>query len=267
MYRQFFGLTHAPLGKENRVLWDNDQLKALAQQFNWLLRSPGIGLLTAAPGVGKTAALRHITHALNPQEYRIFYMAETDFGRLDFYRHIALLLGLEPPYRRAQCWRAIKEHIAFLATQKNSLPVFIIDEAQNLPLAFFRDFPAFLNFAFDSKDYMTVWLVGHPSLAREIDKPSNLALASRIQARCELHPIVECEAFAALLTHGFTAAGCTQRLLSDSAIELLRMATQGNIRQIHQLLITALQLATDKGISHLPDDIIQEALAFYKRRG
>ena len=69
MYQSFFGLTQAPLGKKSVQLWDNSQLTGLAQQFNWLLQSPGIGLLTAEPGLGKTAALRQLTSTLNPHQY------------------------------------------------------------------------------------------------------------------------------------------------------------------------------------------------------
>jgi MSHA biogenesis protein MshM len=260
MYRSFFGLTQPPLGKNSLKLWDSGQLKGLEQQFNWLLKSPGVGLLTAEPGLGKTAALRQLTSNLNPQQHKVFYISETDFGRLDFYRQLAILLGLHPSYRRAQLWRDIKDHITHLITQQKCIPIFIIDEAQNLPTEFFRDFPAFLNFVFDSKDYMTVWLVGHPGLAHELGRPVNSALASRISARCELKPIVEREAFEQLLMHGFEAAGCTHKLLSDSGCELLRMSSQGNPRKAHQLIVTSLRLATDKKINHLPDDIIQEAI-------
>src|SRR5476649_1604241 len=101
MYRKFFGLKHAPLGKDYLQLWDNNQLAILEQQFNWLLQSPGIGLLTAEPGLGKTTALRKISSALNPHQYVSRYIAETDFGRLDFYRHLALCFGLAPSYRRS----------------------------------------------------------------------------------------------------------------------------------------------------------------------
>lgn len=195
MYQSFFGLTHAPLEKDSPQLWDNGQVAGLSQQFNWLLQSPGIGLLTAEPGLGKTAALRQITRSLNPHQYSVYYIADTDFGRLDFYRQLTILFGLKPSYRRSQLWRDIKEYITHLMTQKSLLPILIIDEAQNLPPEFFRDFPSFINFVFDSKDYMTVWLVGHPDLAREIDRPVNAALASRIQARYEFKPIVEREAF------------------------------------------------------------------------
>jgi type II secretory pathway predicted ATPase ExeA len=265
MYQSFFGLTQAPLGKKSIQLWNNPQLTGLAQQFNWLLQSPGIGLLTAEPGLGKTAALRQLTSTLNPHQYSVFYIAETDFGRLDFYRQMALMLGLTSSYRRAQLWRDIKDYITHLATQKNIMPIFIIDEAQNLPSEFFRDFPAFLNFVFDSKDYMTVWLVGHPELAREIGRPANAALESRIQARCELKPILDRDEFKQLIEHGFSQAGCTNQLLSDSALELLRMSSKGNPRHAHQLIVTSLRLATDKKITHLPDDIIKEAIALLKQ--
>jgi type II secretory pathway predicted ATPase ExeA len=50
------------------------------------------------------------------------------------------------------------------------VPVWIIDEAQNLPLEFFRDLPAFLNFAFDTRDVMSVWLIGHPALAQTLER-------------------------------------------------------------------------------------------------
>jgi len=68
-----------------------------------------------------------------------------------------------------------------------------------------------------------------------------------------------------LLTHGFAQAGCTHNLLSDSGIELLRMGSKGNPRLAHQLIVTALRLACDKNINHLPDEIINEAIAVLKR--
>jgi len=49
-------------------------------------------------------------------------------------------------------------------------------------------------------------------------------------------------------------------LLSDSGLELLRQASQGKPRQAGQLLKTALRLAADKGMNHLPDDLIHEAV-------
>ena len=111
MYLQHFGLRHPPLGKEGSELWDDGSLAQLRERFDWLLQSPGIGLLTGEPGVGKTAALRQLTRGLNPHRYQPIYLAETDFGRVDLYRSLARELGLEPAHRRAQLWRDIKARI------------------------------------------------------------------------------------------------------------------------------------------------------------
>ena len=142
MYLQHFGLRHPPLGKDISEPWDDGTLTQLGERFNWLLQSPGIGLITGEPGVGKTAALRHLTRALNPHRYQVIYQAETDFGRIDIYRGLARALGLEPCYRRAQLWRDLKERIHEMVDSKQLTPLWIIDEAQNLPPEFFRDFPA-----------------------------------------------------------------------------------------------------------------------------
>lgn len=260
MYLQHFGLRHPPLGKDLAEPWDDGALALLAERFAWLLQSPGLGLITGEPGVGKTAALRHLTRSLNPHRYQVLYLAETDFGRVDIYRGLARALDIEPSYRRAHLWRDIKLRIHELVDSKQVLPVWIIDEAQNLPPDFFRDFPAFLNFAFDSRDLITVWLVGHPALAQTLARAPYAALSSRIQVRAHLQPIVERERFPLLIGHALKAAGCQHTLLADSGMELLRQASKGLPRQAGRILRTAMRLAVPKGLNHLPDDLLQQAI-------
>ena len=265
MYLQHFGLRHAPLGKELTEPWDDGALAHLKQRFNWLLQSPGIGLITGEPGVGKTAARMckdgSLTGTLNPHRYLVLYQAETDFGRLDIYRGLAHALGLEPSYRRAQLWRDIKQRVHELVDTKQVTPLWIIDEAQNLPPEFFRDFPSFMNFAFDSRDLMSVWLVGHPALAHTLERAPYAALYSRIQVRVALKPVVERERFQLLIQHALKSAGCQHTLLADSGLEILRQASMGLPRQAGRILCTAMRLAVPKGLNHLPDDLVQQAIA------
>jgi MSHA biogenesis protein MshM len=260
MYLQHFGLRHALLGKDNSELWDDGALAHLSQRFNWLLQSPGIGLLTGEPGVGKTAALRSLASSLNPHRYQVLYQAETDFSRFDIYRGLARALGVEPSYRRAQLWRDIKQRVHEMADSKQLTPLWIIDEAQNLPAEFFRDFPSFLNFAFDSRDLMTVWLVGHSQLTQTLERAPYAALASRIQVRVHLSAVVERARFALLIAHALKSAGCGQTLMADSGLEILRQASKGLPRQAGRILCTAMRLAVPKGLNHLPDDLLQQAI-------
>lgn len=261
MMLQHFGLRYPPLGKETTDLWDDGVMAQLGERFAWLLHSPGVGLITGEPGVGKTAALRQLTHGLNPHRHLAIYQAETDFGRLDIYRGLARALGVEPGYRRAQLWSDLKERILELVDGRQVTPVWIIDEAQNLPPEFFRDLPAFLNFAFDARDVMTIWLIGHPVLAQTLERAPYAALHSRIQVRVQLRPVIERERFAALIRHALKSAGCTHTLIADSGLEILRQASRGLPRQAGRILNNALRLAVPRGLNHLPDELLQLAIA------
>ena len=260
MYLQHFGLRHPPLGKEATELWDDGAMAQLSERFAWLLQSPGIGLITGEPGVGKTAALRQITRNINPHRHQVLYQPETDFGRIDIYRGLARALGVEPGYRRAQVWRDLKERILEMVDRRQVVPVWIIDEAQNLPPEFFRDLPAFLNFAFDARDVMTVWLIGHPILTQILERAPYAALHSRIQVRVQLQPVIERERFTALICHAFKSAGCTHTLITDSGMEILRQASKGLPRQAGRILNNALRLAVPKSLNHLPDELLQQAI-------
>ncbi len=261
MSNKHFGLTHTPIGKAVKNFWDDgQQFSDFIEKFQWLLNNPGIGIFTGEPGVGKTAALRQATQNINPHTHQVIYMPETDFGRVDLYRSLAIELGLEPSTRRAVLWRSIKNRVQELYDGKNILPIWIIYESQNLPHEFFIDLPSFLNFALDSRDIMTIWLVGHPSLSQVLSKVVHSALYSRISAKVTLKPIIERERFQALIDYAFKEAGSQIKLLSDSGIEMLRQASQGKPRHASKILQGALRIGAKKGLTHLPDEVLKAAI-------
>ena len=94
-------------------------------------------------------------------------------------------------------------------------------------------------------------------MAQTLDRAPYAALASRIQVRVALKPIVERERFGQLIAHALNSAGCQHTLLADSGLELLRQASKGLPRQAGRILCTAMRLAVPKGLNHLPDEIVQ----------
>lgn len=260
MIQQYFGLKHIPLAKNGPFLLETPSFPLLQERFHRLLEHPGIGLLTGEAGVGKTACLRHLCAGLNPHQYEVLYLAETQFSSCDVYRQIAQNFGLTPHYRFAQLWRDIKQHIRERIENKSSMPILILDESQNLPLSFFQSFPSFLNFNFDSQDMLIVWLVGHPELAHLLNRQAHVALSSRIQVRHQLEPVNERDAFSKLISKAFKEAGATASLLSDSGVELLRTSSGGKPRYAHRILKESLSLAAKKGLNHIPDDVIEMAI-------
>ena len=78
--------------------------------------------------------------------------------------------------------------------------------------------------------------------------------------RLKFTPIAERERFNPLIEHAFRQAGAQHTLLSDSGLELLRQASQGLPRKAGAILKTSMHLAMAKGLNHLPDDLIQQAI-------
>ena len=78
--------------------------------------------------------------------------------------------------------------------------------------------------------------------------------------RVQLKPVIERERFHSLIVHALKTVGCQQTLLADSGMELLRQASKGLPRQAGRILCTSMRLAMLKGLNHLPDEIVQQAI-------
>jgi hypothetical protein len=75
-----------------------------------------------------------------------------------------------------------------------------------------------------------------------------------------LKPVLERERFVQLILHALKSAGCQHTVLADSGMELLRQASKGLPRQAGRILCTAMRLAVPKGLNHLPDELVQQAI-------
>ena len=247
LYRSRFGLRHHPLPRDAAGPSFFDQtsgIRRLERYFQDLLDEPGLGVLTAGPGVGKTAAIRNLCASLPEPDFKVVYLCDTAVTACDLYRTLALELGLKPSHRRAQLWWELKRTIVHLVEQQHTLPVLVIDEAQQLSDDFLGDLSGFLNFAFDRKTLLTLWLVGLPQLSVRLRMRHHAPLASRMVAQVQLEPLGR-EDFAALIEHGFKAAGAREKLLADNALELLWRASGGIPRAASRLLRAALGQAHD----------------------
>ena len=188
--KSHFDIAHHPFPKnaQGRTFFDDfTSYQRLAQWFQLLVEEPGLGVLTADPGVGKTAAIRNLCGQLPNPDYLIVYMCNTSVSPLDLYRTLATELGLRPSHRRGQLWSDIKQALVQMVDERGTSPVVVIDEAQLLSDAFLLDLSGFLNFAFDSRELLTLWLVGpfvptpeaSPTAARGPAKPDRRRVASR----------------------------------------------------------------------------------------
>lgn len=267
MYRKRFGLTGHPLPKDaegNTFCEHVPGYQRLCRVFERLVADPGLGVLTAEAGVGKTTALRNLCANLPRPDYRVFYLCDTTVSPLDLYRTLALELGIRPSHRRAQLWNDIKKALVHMRDENHRIPIVVIDEAQHLSDRFLIDLSGFLNVAFDSRDVLTLWLVGLPIVRRNLQMQQHAPLAMRVAADVHLEPFSERESFAAFITDGLAAVGATEKILADPALELLRRASGGVARIASKLLRAALIEAHERDQSfvdeHIVEDVVDDVL-------
>lgn len=262
MYRQRFGLTGHPFPQDacGRTFTPPAGFERLERRFGMLAREPGLGVLTGDAGLGKTTVMRHLCTRLPRPDYQVLYFCDTQLSPLDFYRQLAIEMGLRPSHRRAQLWHDIKSAIVALVDEQNTRPVVVVDEAQHLSDRFLCDLSGFLNFTFDSRSLVVFWLVGQPALRRRLRMKQHAALASRVLTQLHLEPLTDRQTFNAFLEEGLRAAGATTDFISEPATELLFRASGGMPRRLALLVREALYLADEQDKSFVDDTLLEVVL-------
>jgi MSHA biogenesis protein MshM len=262
MYRQRFSLSGHPLPKnaQGKTFFDKTPAyRKLERAFRQTIDDPGLGVLTAEAGMGKTAAIRNLCAQLPRPDHLVLYLCDTAVAPLDLYRTLATEIGVRPSHRRAQLWSDIKKALVHMVDERGTSPVIVLDEAQHLSDSFLVDLSGFLNFAFDSRDLVTLWLLGLPALSRHLRMQMHAPLAMRVVCQVHMEPL-DRELFAALIDHGLEAAGATQTILADQAKELLFRASRGVPRVASSLLRQALREAHERNQNFVDDHIMEAAI-------
>ena len=258
-----FSLTHYPLPKnaQGKTFFDKAAGYArLKRAFQQTVDDRTVGVLSGDPGVGKTAAIRNLIGELPRPDYQVLYLCNTSGSPLDLYRAIAGELGVKPSHRRGQLWVDIKSVIVHMIDERGVVPVIILDEGHRLSDSFLADLAGFLNFAFDSRELLTLWLVGQPLLVTRLHQQQHDALRTRIAVEMRLESL-DRQTFGATLEHAFKTAGATQSVLSDPAVELLFRSSRGVLRVASKILRVAMRVAHDKNQAFLDEHALETALA------
>lgn len=263
MYRKRFGLSGHPMPKDaqGKTFFDKSHAyDKLKRCFQRTLDEPGLALLTGEPGVGKTAAIRNLCLKLPKPDYLVLYVSDTAVSPLDLYRTLASELGVRPSHRRAQLWADIKKALVHLVDERHTAPVIILDEAQHLGDRFLVDLSGFLNFAFDSRDLLTLWLVGLPALRKTLASQEHAALATRIATQVHFEPVADKDAFADAILGSLAAVGASQKILAEPALDLLFRQSRGFLRVAARLLRTALRIAHERDQSFVDESVMALAV-------
>ncbi len=260
MYKTYWGMEFNPFDKgikESQYFHSEDYLEA-SKRLEHLKNIRGIGLFTGLSGTGKTFSLKSFVYSLNPSLYKVIYLQMTTISNNEFYRVLALGLGLDPFFRKSDNYRQIQERIITLYKDQKITLLIMIDEAQYLHRSILTDLKLLMNFEMDTKNYAMMILAGQPVLNNILSMQIHDALKQRIVINYNFQGLNTSEAKQYIVGR-MELCGVRQQVFEESALEALGSCSGGSIRKLNNLVHKALMIGCEQKVRSITNDIIMDA--------
>ena len=243
MYKSFYGLSFNPFDKQSLktdACFESEDHKIMMNRLNYLKDTRGIGVFTAAPGMGKSYTLRCFESSLSQNLYQMKYICLSTVSVADFYKEFCEALGLETKGGKTVMFKALQDRLFYLYKDKKQPVILAIDEAQYLSNNILQDLKMLMNFKYDSLNCFTLILSGEPVLNHTLERPIHEALRQRITVHYNfrgLNPDEVC----LYIRHKISSAGGSESIVGEDALSALSGYCKGNPRIIDNVMTAALK--------------------------
>ncbi len=261
MYLSYYGLEFNPFDKdiETKNAFETTDFKILKNRLEFVKENKTMALITGNPGMGKTFVIRNFLDELNSNLYKVIYICMSTITTIEFYRQLCYELGIEPPFKKIDMFREIQEQILTLSKDKKINVIIVLDEAQYLKPSILNDLKLLLNFDMDSKNYVSLILVGQPVLNSVLRRNIFDALSQRITVSYNMCGINKNELTDYVnsrikLAHGNTG------IFNEQAIEAIYNASNGSIRVANNIITKSLIIGKSKQLPTIDSNLILEAV-------
>lgn len=260
MYLSYYGLEFNPFDKgiDVKYSYETSDFKLLNNRLEFIKENKGIALITGNPGLGKTYTIRNFISKLNSNLYKSIYICMSTLTVHEFYKHLCYELDIEPPFKKIDMFKAIQERIINLVKDRKINVVIIIDEAQYLKTTILNDLKLLFNFELDSKNYVSLILVGQPVLNNILNRNTFEALRQRITISYNMTGITKDE-LVSYINDRLEIAHGNKGIFNEQAYETIYSACNGSLRVANNIITKCLIIGKNKEKQIIDSEIVLEA--------
>lgn len=261
MYRAYWNMEYNPFSKEidvNKLFRTNDFNEALTR-LDFLHKTRGIGLFTGNPGSGKTYAVKYFLENLNSGLYKIIYLPLTTISVMDFYHALAISLGLDTYHSKTKMFFEIQNHIKQLVQEQKKNLIIAIDEAQLLKKEILTDLKILFNFDMDSKNMVTLILIGLPVINHTLSKGVFEDIQQRIVMKYDFDGITESD-IRLYIADRLKLVHANTDIFNDNSIVALANSCDGSLRKLNLIIERALTIGALDNVTAINSDIVMKAV-------
>jgi type II secretory pathway predicted ATPase ExeA len=245
-----FGLKYVPFTKEMSIsnLFSTNALRDIQEYLQLAIKSEDFALISGSPGSGKSSSISSFLGSLDPVSFPHVYFTAEQYKIGEIAKLILHGFHAEMPYQGYAALRKLKDYILKMSAEKNTKPIVVIDEAQELPLTTLKALKNIVNFNADSKSYITIILCGQSELVDMMKSDILTSLRRRIRVRY-IFKALSIEETLAYIDHQFKLAGLQKAIITDNCKSEIFKLSKGNISNINNicfdLLISAVKEKKD----------------------
>ena len=243
MYTSFYGMNSNPFIKEETYKYplESEDYKEMLSRLNYVKEIRGIGVFYGDNGLGKTYAVKSFIQSLNKDLYKIIYISSTlNMSVFDFFVAIAKELDLDTgPCYKTEMFSSIQNEIVRMVNQDKMEVIVIIDDAHLLSRDILLNLKIFYDFEMNSKDFVSLILVGQEELRIELKKTIHTSLNQRINANYKFHGLSRSEV-KEYINSRLEIVNANKNIFEIEALNSLYSCSKSSIRRLNTLVINCL---------------------------
>lgn len=243
---------------DTKHLFESDDLKNVKSRLEFIKQNKGLALFTGDSGIGKTIAIRDFCNNLNASLYKVMYISMSTLTVAEFYKALCYELGIEAKFKKIEMFKNIQEEILRLIKDKKISPILVIDEAQYLKTDIINDLKILMNFEMDSKNYLSIILIGSPVLVNTLNRNIHEAIRQRIVVSYHYTGITR-EEVNGYIDSRMDLCGADKNVFNENSRETLFTSCNGSLRSLNNLIVKSLIIATNKQQQTIDNNIVLEA--------
>jgi len=252
--KNYFGLSGIPfqkLGPDNA--FDSSDITAVADKLQGLVLMGGIAICTGEPGVGKTYALETWENRNDNDAITTIWVDDPGTCVFSLLGRCIQAMGQKPGHGNDMLWRQFYDMFTTFRETKRHL-VFIIDEAQQLPIEALEQIKRLTNLSREYPPRMSFVLIGHNDFLAPFSEQRLRALKRRLVAVVSLKGLTSDE-IGPYVQHHIAAAGGKRDVLCQKAIDRLWSVSRGVPRIINTCALHAILTAKRHGLDRVDETI------------
>ena len=186
-------------------------------------------------------------------------MPLTTVSVLDFYHALAISLGLDTYHSKTKMFFNIQNHIKQLVQEQKKNLIIAVDEAQLLHKDILTDLKILFNFEMDSKNMVTLILIGLPVINHTLSKSVFEDLRQRIVMNYDFHGITE-EDVKSYIEDRLKLVNANANIFNPNSIVALSNSCDGSLRKLNLIIERALTIGALDKVQEINSDIVMKAV-------